>query len=257
MDSSETQSVHLEVNNHIAVVTLNRPPINSLVKKTYLELEKVFADIGQRQDVRVAILRSEGKFFCPGNDVSEFKKLNDGEDPVAYGKAVSAGIAAVYNCKVPVVAAVHGHAYGAGMALAAAADVMIAAEDAHFAIPEIKVGIIGAAVFLELIVPEKVVRYMSLTGNPISAGEIAHYGGVHKVVAKEQVLDEAMIVARDLLRQSPNALRYFKEAMNINQEARLEERYAVESGYTNRHIGSDEYLEAVNAFLENREPVFK
>ena len=65
-----------------------------------------------------------------------------------------------------------------------------------------------------------------------------------------------MVVARDLLKQSPNALRYFKEAMNINQEARLEEGYAVESGYTKRHIGSDEYIEAVNAFLENRPPVY-
>lgn len=255
-DSLSTSSVSVEISDYIAVVTLNRPPINSLVKETYLELEQIFAALGERSDVRVAILRSEGRFFCPGNDVSEFKKLNEGEDPVAYGQAVSAGIASVYNCKVPVVAAVHGHAYGAGMALAAAADVMVAADTAQFAIPEIKVGIIGAAVFLALIVPEKVVRYMSLTGNPISADEIARYGGVHKVVPEADVLSEAMVVARDLLKQSPNALRYFKEAMNINQEARLEEGYAVESGYTKRHIGSDEYIEAVNAFLENRPPVY-
>jgi len=242
----------VEVVNNIAVITLNREPVNALVKQCYEELKEVFADVGYQEDVRVAVLRAEGPFFCPGNDVKDFTEIITTEEVIAYGKAVSDGIAAVYNCKVPLIAAVHGHAFGAGMAIAACADVIIAADDAEFGIPEIKVGVIGAAGFLNLIVPEKVARYMSLSGEPISAQQIEKYGGIHKIVAKEDVLSASMDVAKTFLKRGPMALRYFKEAMNINQNAQLVEQYEVESSYTRQYFDTDEAKESVNAFMQKR-----
>ena len=249
-------SITIEIQDHIAIVTLQRAPINSLVKETYLEIQEAFNKIGEIEGVRVAVLKATGRFFCPGNDVSEFDALATIEEARAYGQIVSDGISAVYACKVPVIAAIHGHALGAGMALAACADVVVASEKAQFGIPEIKVGIIGASGFLALLVPEKVVRYLSLTGGSLSAQEVERYGGVHKVVPTEEVFDTAMEVAKDLLKQGPAALRYFKEAMNINQNARLVEKYATESGYTRQHVGSWEFNEAVKSFIEKREPDF-
>lgn len=250
------ESITVDTVDEIAIVTLCRPPINSLVKATYIELGNTFNALSERDDIRAVVLKADGRFFCPGNDVSEFKGVSDEALARAYAQIVSDGIAAVYNCKVPVVAAVHSHAFGAGMAIAACADILIASEDTQFAIPEIKVGVIGASGFLALLVPEKVVRYMSLSGNPISAQKVQEYGGVHKVVPTAQVFDTALEVARDLCKRSPTALKYFKAAMNANQDARLVEKYATEAEYTASFVGSGEWNESVNSFLENREPTF-
>lgn len=249
------KSVTFTVEEHIAIVTLNRPPINALVKDTYLEIQQVFSSLDSIPEVRVAILRAETRFFCPGNEVHEFLGLNTAEDARAYAQIVSDSIASIYNCGVPVIAAVHGHAIGAGMAIAACADVLITSEEAQFSIPEIRVGVIGASGFLALLVPEKVVRYMSLTGNPISAQEVKAYGGAHQVVPTTDVLSTAMEVAQDMCQRGPTALRYFKEAMNINQNARLVEKYATEASYTERYVGTPECNEAVAAFVEKRPPV--
>ncbi len=248
------KNISVEIVNHIATVTLNRPPINSLVKSTYIELQQTFKQLPETEGVRVAVLRASGNIFCPGNDVNEFQKIATGTEASEYAQAVSDGIYAIYACKIPVVAAVHGHAFGAGMAMAACADIIIASDEADFGIPEIKVGIIGASGFLGLLVPEKVVRQMSLTGNPISAKEVAHYGGVYKIAPTKDVYDQAIAVAAELCQRGPTALRYFKEAMNINQDARLVEKYRTEIGYTERYIGTGEFNESVSAFVERRNP---
>ena len=244
----------VEQHHHIAVVTLDRPPINSMVRETYQQLGEVFNTLGQRAGARVAVLRARGPYFCPGNDVSEFQGLITADAAAGYAQVVSDGVGAVYNCELPVVAAVHGHALGAGMAIAACADVIVAAEEALFGIPEIKVGVIGASAFLALMVPEKVARYLALTGGSISARQAQQYGGVHSVLPADQVFDGAMTVARELCQRPPTALRYFKEAMNINLDARLAEKYATEAGYTRKFVGSAEWNEAVSAFMEKREP---
>ena len=242
----------VEVDKHIAIVTLDRAPINALVKQCYVELKQVFEEIGQIKDARVAILKSEGPYFCPGNDVKEFTNFATSEEAMEYSQIVNEGLISVYNCEIPVIAAVHGHAFGAGMAIAACSDVIIAADTAEFAIPEIKVGVIGAAGFLSLIVPEKVVRYMSLSGEPLSAQKIEQYGGIHKVVPVDNVFNSSLEVANILLKRGPTALRYFKQAMNINQQAQLEEQCAVERSFARRYIGSEEANESVNAFIQKR-----
>ncbi len=249
-------AIAVDVRDHIALVTLDRPPVNSLQKSTYDEIAETFRGLGDVPGVRVAVLRSEGPFFCPGNDVNEFVGVEDAEQAKRYARAVSDGISSVYDCAVPVVAAVHGHALGAGMALAACADVIVAAEDAEFGIPEIKVGVIGAAAFLGLIVPEKVARCMSLTGDPISARAIHEFGGIHALVPAAEVLDTAMSVAARIASNGPTGVRYFKAAMNTNQDARLVEKYAHESAYTAKYIDSAEARESVAAFLERRPPEY-
>ena len=244
--------ISVEQIGHIAVVTLDRPPINSLVRETYLELVQVFTQLGHREGARIAVLRANGRFFCPGNDVSEFEGLINPQDAAAYAELVSSAIGAIYHCELPVVAAVHGHAMGAGMAIAACADVIVAADDMQFGIPEIKVGVIGAAGFLALLVPEKVARYLSLSGGSISAQQVQQYGGVHSVVPADQVFDKSMAIATELCQRPPTALRFFKEAMNINQNPRLGEKYAKETEYSLRYVGSAEWKESVSAFMEKR-----
>ncbi|MCG7344052.1 enoyl-CoA hydratase-related protein [Sporosarcina sp. ACRSL] len=247
--------VSLEVENHIGVVTLHREPINAITFDMYEEIRDTFTAINVMDDVRVVILRAEGRMFSPGGDVNEFKTLQDRFSE--YIDTVKISIDSVYNCHVPVVGVIHGAALGSGMALAACCDILVASDDAVFGIPEIKVGIIGAGEFADLLVPRKVLNYMALTGNPITAQEIQQYGGIHKVVPREELMNAALEVVDELLQVGPIASRYFKEALHRNLDAQLLEKSTLEASYTEKYVGTADFTEAITAFLEKRKPEYK
>jgi enoyl-CoA hydratase len=246
----------LEVKDYVATVTYDKPPANAIDADVYNEFRAMFDGLNVRDDVRVVILRAEGRFFAPGNDVSAFQAFT----PMiidSYLDLVKSGIGAIYACKHPVIGVVQGHALGAGLAVAAVCDFIISAPEVPFGIPEIKVGIIGAAEFADLIVPRKVVNYMALTGNPVTAEQIHAWGGIHKIVPEDQLMDAAMELANELLGNGPIILRYFKEALQRNLDARLIEKYNVEGSYTTRYLTTEDFMESSAAFLEKRKPVYK
>lgn len=245
----------LEVKDYIGIVTYNKPPVNAIDADVYNEFRMMFDGINIRDDIRVCILRAEGKMFAPGNDVNDLNLLKP-TIVEEYLNIVKSGIGAVYGCRVPLIAAVNGAAMGAGMAVAACCDFIIASEKAVFGIPEIKVGIVGAAEFADLMVPRKVVNYMALTGKSLTAKEIEHYGGVLKVVPPDQLMDECMKLANDLMASGPIILRMFKKALQTNLDARLIEKYNVEGAYTTKYCAYDDFNEASKSFLEKRKPVF-
>lgn len=247
--------LNLEIENHIGIVTYSRPPVNAITADVYSEFRSMFEGINIIDDVRVVILRAEGKFFSVGNDVSELASFTP-SIVNEYIELIKSGIGAVYKCRVPVICAVNGAAIGAAMAIAACCDVLVAAEDSYFAIPEIKVGIVGAAEFADLLVPRKVVNYMALTGKTLTAKEVQHYGGVYKVVPKEKLMDAALELANELLASGPTILRYFKKSLQTNLNARLLEKYDVEASYTAKYIETHDFKEATTAFIEKRKPQF-
>ncbi len=248
--------VNLEVQDYIGIVTINHPPVNAMNTQTYQELAATFKSINDMDQVRVVILRAEGKIFVAGNDIGELGELNE-ENIVRYREMVKDSTNAIYDCKVPVIGAIQGAAMGIGLAYAACCDILIASEKAVFGIPEIKIGIVGAAEFLALLVPRKVVTYMALTGQPISAQEVFKYGGVHKVVPNEQLMEAATELAELLLGNPPLIMQDFKEAMHINANARLGEMYDVEVGYTMANIKKHDFKEAISALMQKRKPVYK
>jgi enoyl-CoA hydratase/carnithine racemase len=106
--------------------------------------------------------------------------------------------------------------------------------------------------------PQQLHRYMSYSGDMMTARQMEHYGAVLKVVPHDQLLSSAMEVAERLLRNPPQALKGFKAAMNENENARLKEKYALEIGYGKKlMLGTEDFNEAVSAFLEKRKPVYK
>ena len=238
------------------IVTLDRPPLNLFDHELYNEINAFFTSVNDMDDVYTVVLRATGKNFSAGNDIAELKSLN-AENIEEHYRIVGESFAAVYNCRKPVVAAVHGYAVGAGMALPAACDVIIASEDATFFVPEIKVGIIGASEFLELIVPRKIARYYAYTGKPIPVKRLYEWGSVLEIVSKENLLDTALKVADELLESAPQALESFKLAMNHNDDERLLEKFYKESEYGIKFIPTDDYRECVNAFYEKRKAVYK
>ena len=245
----------------ISCVTLSRPPANALTQETYRELQACFEEIEECNETQVVIIRGEGKIFCAGNDIAEFMSLAaqsnvDEAELSASTQAVSDCISAIYRCRVPVIAAVHNAAAGAGMAIAAAADIVLATPGAQFSIPEIKVGIIGASGFLSLLVPEKIARRLAYTGGAISAEQIQQYGGVHRIVAETDLMSTAIEEAKLIQTSSPVAVAYFKAAMNKNFDNKLAEQYAEEASYTHRFVKHPHFKEAVNAVKDKRPAKF-
>lgn len=249
--------VTLEVKDNIGIVTVNRPPVNAVNAQLYKEIADTFRSINEMDDVRVVVFRAEGeKAFLAGNDLNEFLTMTP-ENANERMRKVRESFWSVYDCKVPVIGAINGIAPGTGLAYASVCDIIIASENATFSLPEINVGVMGGAKHLSRLVPQMVVRYMHYTGKPMKAAEMKEYGAVLKVVPKEELLDAAMIVASEISKKSPIAIKLAKQSLNTIEYMDLKEGYTYEQSLSRELSGYEDSKEAVNAFFEKREPVFK
>lgn len=248
------QNITLEVKNRICVVTVSRPPVNAINARTYEELTDAFTNINFRNDISVVIFKGEGKGFIAGNDINDIKLMTK-ENHHAYQDMLCRCAISVMKCKYPVIGAIHRFALGAGLVFAAACDIVIASEKTKFGIPEVTLSIVSGSSFLSLMVPDKVVRYMALTGKPLTAEEMYHLGGINKVVKKEALLEEAFSLANDMVGNSPIAMQFSKEAININRSAQIEKKFLTETLYTDRMLGTPEKLECTNAFLKRENQI--
>ena len=246
--------VRYEVRGHIAIVTFSRPPVNALNVQSYEELRETFGRIAQDTSVRAAILRAEGKTFMAGNDVNEFVSLK-GTRTAEHLKLVNSSVEAVYNCRVPVIAAVHGAVAGAGCGFVGCSDIVLASDRAKFSIPEVWVGLVGGAKNLLRLLPPKLVRYYALTGEAISAEDMKRYGGVIEVLPEDRLVERALKIAEQIARLSPLAVEYSKKYLkNLDYINGLEGHNEVMNNILLNHEDS---VEAVKAFLEKRAPMFK
>ena len=246
----------VEVADHIATVLFDRPPVNAVNPQCYEEVIRVFKALGENPDVRVAIFGSAlERVSCAGADVKGFGERTP-ENYEERAKPALEAVWAVYDCAVLVIGPVNGPALGTGLAFASMCDVIIAAEEAVFGLPEINVGSLGGAKHLSRLVPQMKARKMMYTGERISARDAAEYGFVEKVVPRDRVMAEARTLAAEIAGKSPIAIRFAKEAFNKIEFMELKEGYALEQTYTARLTGYEDSREAARAFLEKRPPVF-
>ena len=205
--------VTFEIREHIGIVTFSRPPINAVNMQANEELTQIFEDINTMDDVWCVILRAEGKGFMSGSDVDDFGAFDD-DGLSRYEDADVRGILAVYNCRVPVICQVQGYVMGHGTTLAAASDIIVAADDAYFSLPEVTICVVGGTDAIRMLVPEKYLRYMAYTGKKISVKEIAKYGNILKVVPREEAFDAAMETAREITANYTRSVQCVKAAIN-------------------------------------------
>lgn len=253
-----SQHVVYEIKNQVAVVTLQKAPYNICNKEFYTEIADVFEEISGLDGLNCVILTSNLKVFSAGGELQEIQNLGEMTLEEA-NRAVSQCtrcMASIYGCRYPVIAAVNGKAIGAGTALCACCDIILASERATFSLPEVAVGFIGASEFLQMLIPSRLARYYYFTGKPISAAEIKAYGGLLDVVPGERLMERAMEVAGELGKVSPLALRYAKQALNENDRAQLVEKYLHEFEYTMRFTRSNDYREAIQSIIDHRAPSF-
>lgn len=239
----------------IATVWMRRPPVNAVNQAMYREIRSLFEELGGLPDLNAVILAGEGKHFCGGNDLDEFRTLSPENSPERM-KEVREAFWAIYDCPVAVIAAVHGVALGTGLGLVASCDFAVAAEGAKLGLPEIGVGVMGGGKHLTRLVPQPQVRWMFLSGEPVSVEELARYGAVVAVVPPEDLRAEARRRAAAIARHSRVAVRFAKRALNEVEFMGLKPGYQTEQGYTGELSGYADPKEAAAAFFERREPVY-
>lgn len=250
---------HLEVNydgNGVAQVRFNRGPANAVNREMYIEIAELFSDPDQiGPNLQSIVVAGNGRHFCAGNDLDEFANMTP-ENGTERMWRVREAFFAVQDCPVPVVGAVHGAALGTGLCLAVACDVIIAAPDASFGLPELTVGVMGGARHLFRLVPQAVVRRMFFTGQPVTAEELAGYTGGVVISDSDQLLSTATKTAERIAGFSPAAVRLSKQILNRIEEMDLKTGYAFEQSYTVKMSGHNDSKEALAAFREQRPPAY-
>ncbi|MGH9025232.1 MAG: enoyl-CoA hydratase-related protein [Acidimicrobiia bacterium] len=252
--------LEVSVADLVATITIDRPPVNAVTRDTMAEIRDAFRSLNDRQDVRVAILTAAGdRAFVAGVDLKTVDAPPPGGvtatlDP---GRVARDAMWAMTDCAVPVIGAINGPALGAGIALAACCDMLLASDNATFGTTEINVGLLGASSHLSMLVGRYKAREMFFTGEVVSADELYRLGAVRAVVSRKKLMATANELGAMLAKKSPIALRLAKESMNRVEGLPLKEAYRTEQDYTARLSRFEDAEEARRAFMEKRDANWK
>ena len=243
-------SVDITVEQGVAEVVLNHPPVNAFDSKGWTHLAERITALGADPEVRVIVIAAEGRGFCAGVDVKELAK--DSSLITKVNKGCYDAFAAIHDCPVPVIAACHGFVLGGGIGLVGSCDLIVSSDDASFGLPEIDRGALGAASHLMRMFPVQKVRRMLFTGEPISAQEAYRLGALEAVVTRDEVMPRAREIARTIAGKSPKAMRLAKESLNGIELLDVKRSYRFEQGFTLELYTSPDSQEARDAFVEKR-----
>jgi enoyl-CoA hydratase len=216
----------------VVEIVIDHPPVNALPVKGWFDLADALTEAGRDEASRAVVLRAEGRGFNAGVDIKEFQRDTGHGALVGANRGCYAAFAAVYDCAVPVVTAVHGFCLGGGIGLAGNSDVLVASEDATFGLPEVDRGALGAATHLARLVPQHTMRAMFYTSATATAAELLAFGSVRRVVPREQLRDAALEIAGAIAAKNPAVIRAAKEALNGIDPWDPKRSYRFEQGFT-------------------------
>jgi len=243
-------------------VTIDRPKANAIDAKTSRIMGDVFAGFRDDPDLRCAILTAAGnKFFCPGWDL---KAAAAGEAPDSdYGAGGFGGLQELPGLNKPVIAAVNGLAFGGGFEIMISADIIIAAEHATFALPEINSGTLADAATIKLPrrIPYHVAVELLFTGRRMEAAEAKHWGIVNAIVPADRLMDSARELADLLASGPPLVYAAIKETLRETMHLPLQQAFDMVTKRkletVDRLYSSEDQLEGARAFAEKRKPIWK
>jgi enoyl-CoA hydratase len=243
------------VSGAVAELVIANPPVNALGSRAWHDFAARVGELGRRDDVHCLVIRAEGRGFQAGVDVKELAAHP--ERIVDVNRGCYDTFAAIYDCPVPVISAVHGYCLGGGIGIAGASDIVVASEDASFGLPEIDRGALGAATHLMRLFGMQKTRRMLYTGEPIDAQEAFRLGALDSVVPRERLRDAALELARKIASKSPRALRLAKWSLNGIELLDVKKSYRFEQGFTLELYTSPDSQEARDAFVEKRGAKFE
>jgi enoyl-CoA hydratase len=245
----------------VGVITLGRPDrLNAISTRLADQILEAISDLQVRSEVRAVVLTGEGKVFCAGADIAEFGELKGPLEFNAFLKRLGRALDAVSDCPKPTIAAVHGVAFGGGLELALACDILIAEEGTRLGLPEIKLGVLpgaGGTARLPRRLPLPVAKRMILTGEPIGAAEAQQLGLVAQVATPGETLNAALEFAAKLAALAPVAVKAAKSLLATGPDLSLDAALELERQTVSLLFATADREEGVAAFLEKRQPSFR
>jgi enoyl-CoA hydratase/carnithine racemase len=252
------ENLRIDIDGHVATVVLDRPPVNAQTAKFQEEIAQAFDCLSDLDEVRVIVLTGAGNVFCAGVDIKERagKQWLPGERRDTL-RGARESYHAIRECAKPVICAINGSALGAGLAIVASCDILIASESASLGLPEVTIGLMGGCRHAMQLFGRSRVRRMMLTGDRVDGAELYRLGVVEACVAPDQLIPFAMDMARRIASYSPLATRLAKHSLNTIEELSLRDGYRFEQDMTLQLAGSEDSREAMLAFKEKRKPIFR
>ncbi|HSO54338.1 MAG TPA: enoyl-CoA hydratase-related protein [Actinomycetes bacterium] len=250
--------VRVEVDGRVATVTLDRPEaLNAISTELAVALAEAVEPLATDPEVRAVVLTGAGeRAFCVGADLKQRAGFDD-HGWFVQREAFRRGFAAVRRCPLPTVAAVRGFALGGGTELALACDLVVAADDAIFGLPEVRLGLVPAGGGTQLLVRRvgrSAARDLVLTGRRVGADEARRLGLADRVVPRAEVLATAAALAAEIAGNAPTAVRMAKWALEVGGDLPVEAAMEVEDQAWRRAVLSGDRREGIAAWMEKRDP---
>ncbi|MET0322885.1 MAG: enoyl-CoA hydratase/isomerase family protein [Duganella sp.] len=252
----------LERTGHTATVTLNRPDVrNAFNENTIAEITRAFRELGADDTVRAIVLAANGPAFCAGADLNWMKKMAGYSHAENLGDALqlAAMLRTIYACPQPVVAQVQGDCYAGGMGLVAACDIVVAAEEAHFCLSEVKLGLTPATIspYVVKAMGEQAARRYFLTAERFTAHEARRIGFAHEVVAADALDATVAGIVQALVSNSPAAVRQAKALVRDVAGRTVDDALIEDTAQRIAQVrASEQGKEGVRSFLEKRKPAW-
>jgi len=253
--------ISVAIDAHLATVTINRPEArNALNAATIRELTLAFTTLSTDSSVRCILLRGSGtEAFCAGADLQELQQSPSPSARRDFFTAIAGLVSAIAQCQPPVVSLVYGFALAGGLGLVAASDIVIAADDAVFGLPEVAIGLapLVVAAPLSAAVDTRALAYLALSGERINAAEALRIGLVTRVVAKDSALNDTLALCATITQRGPDAVRATKTALH-DARRNTGDTFIYELADRSALVSlSDEASEGIRAFTEKRAPSWK
>lgn len=254
--------IESEVRDGILLVTNNDPATrNAIGLDAFDGLAAAVAEANDRPDIGAVVITGAGGFFCSGGDINGLRQRVGAKDAARREgiDKLHAMIRILRDCHKPIIAAVEGGAAGAGVSLALACDLIVAARDAYFSVAYVKIGLTpdgGATAFLSQSMPRQLVAELCLTGNKVGVDRFQQFGVVNQLTEPGEALPTAMAAAAGLATGPARAMTRIKELTYLGQTNPLEDQLDCESDRMSASLADAEAKEGTSAFLEKRPPDF-
>ena len=248
----------ITIDGHVAVLTLDSPPVNALTRTLNDELTHALDVISETDEIRVVVLTGAGKVFCAGADLKgRAQNIKGPGDFPAHSRRTRECFHAIRECAKPVVVAINGAALGSGVAMVASADILLASDKASLGLPEVDVGLLGGCRHAMRLFSHSRLRRMMLTGYRVPGPELYRLGVVEACTSPEELMPAALELARTIASKSPVSTRIGKHTLNVIEDMSLRDGYRYEQDMTAMIGKTEDAKEAQLAFREKRAPVFK
>lgn len=244
---------------HVAVIQLMNPPANALSSQVLQELDAVFNEVEENEEIRVVLLHGEGRFFSAGADIKEFTETEPGEDFVRLAQQGQKLFERIETFSKPVIAAIHGAALGGGLELALACHLRLVTEDAKLGLPELSLGLIpgfGGTQRLLRYVGTARAAEMMMTSKPITGLEAVQFGLANHAYKDEELLENAKTMANEIAKKSPITLKAVIKLLNCAKTEEFAQGVKKEAKLFGKVSQTMDSKEGISAFLEKREPSF-